>query len=196
MQLSLLIPTLPSRIKSYSHLISVLSGQIKASRVEKSVEILSLMDCKRMTVGDKRNHLVELAKGKYVAFIDDDDTISRDYVSKLLEGIQYGEDVVTFCGDYLISGVKDADFKISVTCRGNYEQNNCHYRLPNHLCPVRRSIALQCKFPNTSYGEDSDYSTQINRLIKSEYHFIDKLYFYNYDPKVTQTAPGHQSKIF
>src|SRR5688572_23555139 len=44
------------------------------------VEIVVLTDNKMMMLGHKRNVMVELAQGKYIVFVDDDDRISDDYI--------------------------------------------------------------------------------------------------------------------
>ncbi|SCM92825.1 Uncharacterized protein BWINRASL_01028 [Bacillus mycoides] len=43
----------------------------------KPVEILVLLENKKRTTGEKRNILVEQAKGEYVAFVDDDEWGTR-----------------------------------------------------------------------------------------------------------------------
>jgi len=70
------------------------------------------------------------------------------------------------------------------------------YRLPNHLCPVKRDIALACMFTDKNFGEDFDYAEKINLLIKNEYHIKEKLYFYLFDSVLSQTAPTSQVKQF
>lgn len=43
-----------------------------------TVEILTLVDNKKMMLGHKRNVMVDMCRGEYVAFVDDDDRI-EDY---------------------------------------------------------------------------------------------------------------------
>lgn len=52
---------------------------------------------KNMGVAKSRNEGIELAKGKYIAFIDGDDQITMDYVDTLLKAIDtYDTDVINF----------------------------------------------------------------------------------------------------
>ena len=37
-----------------------------------------------MSVGEKRNKLINMAKGEYFSFIDDDDLVSEEYVDQVL----------------------------------------------------------------------------------------------------------------
>jgi glycosyltransferase involved in cell wall biosynthesis len=165
------------------------------NNLEHRVQILSFCDTKDISVGEKRNMLLRNSNGKYVCFIDDDDVVSQDYVIKILNAIQSGSDVVTFCGDYVENGINTA-FSISMVHRGNWNENNMLYRLPNHLCPVKREIALSCLFTNKNFGEDSDYADKINQYIKNEFHLQDKLYFYMYDSSTSQTIPNNTLNAF
>ncbi len=55
-----------------------------------------MMDNKKRTLGYKRNEMLYLAKGEYVVFIDDDDEISSDYVTTLLEATRSNADVLCY----------------------------------------------------------------------------------------------------
>jgi len=192
-QLSILIPTLPVRIDSYASLIKNISNQIKKNNLEDKVQILTFLDTKELSVGEKRNILLRSSIGKYVCFIDDDDLISEDYLQEIFNAISHDADCITFLGEYVEQGFKK-DFVISTMNRDNYNEPNCFYRLPNHLCPVKREIALSCLFSNKNYGEDSDYASKINKYIKNEYHIRKKLYFYMYDDAKSQTSPTNANK--
>lgn len=194
-ELSILILTLPTRIDSYSNLIKTLNKQVIENDLIDKVQILTLCDTKEISVGEKRNILLNKSAGKYVCFIDDDDVISDDYLIKLISAISSGADVITFCGDY-VDNTNVTPFSISLIHRGNYNYPNLFYRLPNHLCPVKREIALSCQFTDKNYGEDSDYAELINKQIKNEFHIQDKLYFYLYDSTKSQTNPNNNLNAF
>jgi glycosyltransferase involved in cell wall biosynthesis len=194
--LSILILTLPTRIESYCNLIKKLNQQVLAYNLINRVQILSLCDTKEIIVGEKRNILLNKSCGRYVCFIDDDDNISDDYLLKIINGIDISNaDVITFCGEY-IENTLVTPFSISMIHHGNYNQHNFFYRLPNHLCPVKREIALSCQFSNKNFGEDSDYAERINQYIKNEFHIQDKLYFYLYNPNTSQTKPDNKLNAF
>lgn len=193
-QLSILIPTLPQRLEKYALLLNNLSNQIKINDLTDSVQLLSIMDCKDMSVGEKRNWLLQMSCGKYVQFLDDDDRISNDFVKKMHDATLSEPDVVTFKGEFYHSGKHHSDFLISTMVRYDTNKNGMMYRRPNHLCPVKREIALNCKFPNKNYGEDSDYANQINNIIKTEKHIDDKLYFYMFDEIKSETHKHRHEK--
>lgn len=193
--LSILILTLPTRINSYSELIKSLNKQVIENNLIHRVQILSLCDTKEISVGAKRNILLKQSCGKYVCFIDDDDVVSPDYLIKVLNGINSNADVITFCGDY-VEHSNTIPFSISLIHRGNYNHPNIFYRLPNHLCPVKREIALQSLFTDKNFGEDSDYAERINKHLKNEFHIQDKLYFYMYNEATSQTKPNNTLNAF
>lgn len=190
-KLSILICTLPLRIDSFKSLIDVLNSQIIKGGFENDVEVIALSDSKTLSVGKKRNVLKDLASGEYICFIDDDDSIADNYIESILDAIKSTPDVVTFKGNYYENGVKKANFYIS-TLKGNLNAEDYFYRLPNHLCPVKNEIAKKCDFTDKNFGEDSDYSKEINRYICNEFHINSYLYNYDFNSSLSQTAIGSE----
>jgi glycosyltransferase involved in cell wall biosynthesis len=194
-QLSILIPTLPIRIDSYSNLIKKLNNQIIQNGLTENIQILSFCDTRDVSVGVKRNWLLENSNSKYVCFLDDDDEISDNYVKSLYDATLNDCDCVTFLGEYHENGIV-TDFSISTMHNRNYNESKCLFRLPNHLCPIKREIALACMFTDKNFGEDSDYAQKINLMIKNEFHIKEKLYFYLFNSVQSQTAPTSQVSQF
>ena len=151
---SILICSLESRSLKLNRLLSILKGQ-----VDDTVEILVSVDAGEKSVGAKRNELVKASCGKYLAFIDDDDIVSNDYVSLILKAIQDGPDVVGLQLDYYQDGVF-------------YDRN------PNHLNPVKREFAISILYPEINIGEDRDYSMRLLSLLNSEYYIKKPIYTY------------------
>ena len=88
-ELSILILTLPTRIDSYARLIKSLNLQVIQNNLINRVQILTLCDTKEISVGEKRNILLNKSCGKYVCFIDDDDLIAPDYLIKIIINFRY-----------------------------------------------------------------------------------------------------------
>lgn len=151
--------------------------------VTEGVEVLTESDNREITTGAKRNILLSRATGKYVAFVDDDDTIFPQYVPEMLKAMSGNPDAVGFKGWITWNGGQRKEWRISK----NYQYTqvgNVFYRYNNHLSPVRREIALQIGYPDLTYGEDKDYADRLHNsgLIKTEV-FINKfLYHYDYRP--------------
>jgi len=184
--LSILIPTLPIRKTKFDNLISQLELQIKEGNYQSVVEVISLLDNKEMTIGAKRNRMIEMSAGKYVCFVDDDDMVSPDYIEKIIGAINQYPDVITFCGRYFKDGVFQQDFTISLDVE-HLDTPKHLYRKPHHLCPVKRYIAMDCPYPNINNGEDSAYSELLNRFLLTEYHIKAQIYDYLFSTKETET---------
>ncbi len=177
-KLSILICSVPSRIQLLSRLMSVLQPQLDKNN---DVECIVLTDNKKMSIGEKRNELIRLAHGDYIAFVDDDDLVSEDYIDELVvAGIQTQVDIICFQSMYFIDGKQDRIMKFSKNFK-NSTTKECFFRAANHLMCIRRDLALQVVYKNISYYEDSDWCTRVNPLLKTE-HIIEKVlykYFYS-----------------
>ncbi len=178
MKLSILIPSLASRLGYLSRLLSILSPQIRDG-----IEIIVSLDNGGQTIGAKRNRLLESAKGKYVCFIDDDDEISEDYIEQIMVGVESDVDHVAVGGIMTTNGREPHEFKSSKDYEW-HEKDGIYYRGVQHLGVIRRDLALQVKFPDISFGEDRGFSEKITPLIKMEYQVRKPIYFYKYrNPK-------------
>ena len=105
MKLSILIPTLHSRKVKLERLMKLLRDQLQPD-----IEVLLEPDKGEVSIGCKRNALLHRALGDYVCFIDDDDTVSPDYIACLMEGIYRGVDVVSIRGRFSENGVDLGEF--------------------------------------------------------------------------------------
>lgn len=182
MRLSVLICTIPEREdefeKLWSHMLRQWHGLPYA--IAKRIEIIAVSDERRMTIGAKRNLLLDYSYGDYVCFIDDDDWVSEMYLTRLWIGSLQDPDCIGFsikCENYPTPGKsKLADVGYGKAWR---ETTDRIYRPPYHKTPVRASIAKDARFPDKSFGEDAEYSSRIMNKVK-EVHFIPEvLYTYN-----------------
>jgi len=200
-KLSLLITNIPQREKIFSILRKQLLNQSNAILYTKidfsdwqlercsgnEVEVVIITDDKKMSIGKKRNLLVEFAKGDYVAHVDTDDAITGDYVSKLLEGIRSNADVINFQVLYHHNGKPDRKVLYDKDYISDANDKDFFYRRPNHLMCFRRELAVQVPFPNVSFGEDSIWATAIQPLIKTQHNIPEVLYHYLFDSEKTET---------
>ncbi len=177
MDLSILIPTLTDRERFLISLLRSIYSQ-NASLLKRT-EILINCDAKAKSIGRKRNELLTSANGKYVVFIDDDDSISVDYLNEVFVGIDKDVDHIGITGIY----APDNDAHKLFKCSYKYEwceRDNIYYRGAQHICPIRSTLAKQIKYPEINFGEDKIYSDSINKIIASE-HLIEKpIYEYKY----------------
>lgn len=181
--LSVLICTVPARKKQLNWLLDFLYAQIRAD-APRQVEVL-IDDREGITVGEKRQSLLECSRGHFVAFVDDDDGIAPDYVKRLVTAfaITPDADCASLEGVMTTRGAKPEIFRHSIYFDGWYTKEGIHYRTPNHLSAVKREIALQVGFVSKNVGEDHDYSKRLRPLLKKEVSVGEKpLYFYWFDP--------------
>ena len=69
---SILILSVPTRFNALASLFQKLLGQIGD---REDVEVFSLIDNKSLHVYEKRNRLLNIARGTHLAWLDDDDDI-------------------------------------------------------------------------------------------------------------------------
>jgi len=167
MILSILICTLPQRRSMLERLIERLNN------TSVDVEIIMNQDVD-ITTGAKRNILLNNAKGDYICFIDDDDLVSKDYIKNIIDCVsRYKPDVIGLNGIITTNGLNPKPFLHSMRYSSWYEEDGIYYRYPNHLNPVKRSIALQIMFPDITMAEDKDYSARLYKyLIDNAYSEI------------------------
>lgn len=179
---TILICTLEERAEKFNYIYSKLLHQIHQLNLGAEIEILFFRDNREYTVGYKRNMLLERSRGKYVCFIDDDDDVHTKYIEIIYRALQTNPDCVSLTGIMTTNGKKPQKFIHSVRYHSYFFRNGVFYRPPNHLNPIRRSIAILYKFPETSMGEDTAWAMQIvqGRLIKTEYAIKIPYYFYNF----------------
>lgn len=181
MILSILICTLPNRRSMFEVLYGKVLLQLALCNSTNLVEVL-WDDSTNIPTGRKRNMLIDKSKGDFIVFIDDDDEISDDYISSILEAINKNPnaDCIGLEGYITFDGGRRKDWSISIN-HGHWHETPTHYlRTPNHISPVKRSIAAQCKFPEISYGEDMEYSKRIFPLCKTEIYINKNLYHYKF----------------
>ncbi|GMA26182.1 hypothetical protein GCM10025864_39410 [Luteimicrobium album] len=188
--LSVLIPSVHTRRDTFAPAITkAIFDQYEALDVcdQERVEILMLTDTKTMTIGAKRNRMVAMARGEYVAFVDDDDRLESDYLASLLAGIDAsGADVVTFKLSVSLDGAAPKVCRYSRTFAAEKDTASEYQRWPNHIMCVKRSIALRTPFQPQRYGEDTRYAEDLLPLLHTE-HAIDKvLYHYDWDRTTTE----------
>lgn len=185
-ELSILIPSTNDRNEMLYRLLDHLHSQLEEDRLNMRVEIITDIDNGEETIGSKRQHLIEKAKGRFIGFIDSDDWVSDDYIEWVMLGVQDNPDVINYRGYMTTNGVKRENFRISkdlpyITIQ-DVHGNNEYLRFSNHLSIIKREIALKIGYKNLRFAEDYDYAKRLKEsgLIKTEYLIDADLYHYKY----------------
>jgi hypothetical protein len=172
----ILVPTMPHRKDLLDRLLAVLSPQMVDG-------VTFMTDDGPGSIGVKRQRMVENSTGQYVAFVDDDDMISADYVSRILPCLAKSPDCVGITMHVKIDGrdwSPSPIFKHSLQFRFNYHWQG-QDRTPHHLCPLKREMALKSRFSDKMWGEDYDFAMGLLPHLKTEeWSGDDPLYFYEY----------------
>ena len=178
--LSILIATLPERKQQLDRLLDHIYAQTEEFPGE--VEVL-IDNREKLSIGEKRQSLLERAKGHFVTFIDDDDWISYDFIGRVIFVLEScpEADSVSMRGSMSTNGNHEEPFYISIENKTWSKRDGTYYRSPNHITPVRRELALKAGFPPISRSEDFEYSRRLLPYLKKEvYAGDDPLYYYWY----------------
>lgn len=184
--LSILVCSLPERSAQLGRLLVDLHRQVAAlnggrdrygsgildpeSTDALEVEVLVDDRDEATTIGEKRQALLERARGHFIAYVDDDDGVAHDYVNRVLTALKSRSDAdcASLVGAMTVDGGTAVRFEHSISYGEWRMQGGVHVRPPNHLNAVRRELALRVGFKAQNEGEDFDFSTRLRPLLARE----------------------------
>lgn len=180
---SILITTLASRREKLSRLLAHLLPQCEA---DGRVEVVGFHDNGQRSVAAKRQALLMAARGKYVSFVDDDDTVHPQFVAEVTKAMAADPDYVAFEHAYYVSGMRQQQRVVTgLHLKTWFNSPEVFARDVTHINPARASIAQQADFTAQSEGsEDWTYTTTVRRLAVTEAEAAPgvALYHYFHDP--------------
>lgn len=201
--LSILTPAIFSRVfegldflEAQRGHVFYLAENIKDQIGTLPVEHLIVCDNRARSVGLKRQACLDIARGDYIAFVDDDDKIAPTYVEKILSAItETNADVITFDQRAVVNGeeaivnfdISNADEPFTGTT-GNQEPGTVKRNLW-HVCVWKRELVKDCLFPDHSYGEDLEWSLQARARVKTHHHIDAVLHEYHHSSASTAAPP-------
>ena len=176
-----LVPTMPGREALLSRLMTVLEPQFTHFP-----DACYVCDWGEGTIGAKRQRMMETSLADYVAFVDDDDMVSEDYLARIMPLLRKGPDVVGISMHVTIDGREWHPwpiFRHSMQFKENFQWHG-NDRTPHHLCPMRRTLAVESRFPDLMWGEDYNFALGVLPHLKTEEWSGEKpIYFYEYRSK-------------
>lgn len=185
--LSIVMVTIPERWVEFRKLRFKLFKQIDYCREVHStlgeVEIVVIDTPKfsdgGLTIGAKRQKGLEISKGEYVCWLDDDDDISPNYVETLLRLSNKGADVCTFNNITKLPNFWCVvQMKLS-TKHDDQVKPGIINRRPYHICAWRRSMIHDISFPDANWDEDTGFIAQALKRAKTEVNTEAILHEYN-----------------
>ena len=183
--LSILTPTIRGRESQVIALQEKIASQIGTQYGVPMVEHLTLSDNRARSIGAKRQALADIARGQYIAFVDDDDDVSPDYVESLLRAAQTGADVITFRQRAIYNGL-ESQVHFGVNNQdGQFNPGAITLRAPWHVCAWRRERVEGCLFGESNYGEDIVWCQQARKRIRTGHHIDRVLHTYRHDAATT-----------
>lgn len=181
--LTVCIPSLPERMASLAELVAVLRGQDCPE-----LEVLVLMDNRRRFLGEKRNAMIRMARGKFIANVDDDDLVTPGYFAAIRDALREDVDLVAY--DALCSLNGSPTFRVRTDMGYTNEQprhrgdGGYHdiQRTPWHWCAWRRELAMQCPFPEDRHdgAEDARFLEQALPRVRTWRKVDEVLFIHRY----------------
>lgn len=185
MDISILIPTLRQREHLFAEVLAEIQRQVRETP-EIRAEVLWESDTGELTLGQKRNVLMDRCSGKYHCFIDDDDVLAPDYLKSFVPMIQSKQDYdcASFVGAHYYKGKFNKLFHHSMDYPGWYELSDRFIRGITPMNLIRTSIVRSLRYADIRNIEDREFSERLMKsgLLKSEfklppnypiYHYID-----------------------
>jgi len=199
-KLSILILSIPSRFDIVRPLIDKLMTQIGD---REDVEILSLMDNKSFNVSEKRNILLDLARGTHLSWIDDDDDVADNYIERLTQTIEESPDVdvISFDQQCYLEGIPAKVFAkmgnpheevVFDSSTGEYKDT---LRPPYHWCVWKSTLAKSEQFrfgavvENSHVFEDIDWLQRLYPKVKTSCYLEGEfLHIYKYYKEISESV--------
>jgi glycosyltransferase involved in cell wall biosynthesis len=160
------------------------------------IELIVLVDNKSRTIGEKRQALKSMARGKYFCMIDDDDAVMDTFCDDLVDAIKNVDvDVISF------DSVADIDGKVGVIEMSlehkeneQFKPDGVTHRPPWHMCAWKRDIFQKCKFDTGMYGEDWTFVERCLWIATTEHHIDKVLHKYEFRSDVTEAFERKQTQ--
>lgn len=174
--LSVLIATTPDRKEMTDVLLSRLEVQrefIHRNWLSGHIEFV-VDDSKRfldggLSIGKKREALVQRATGYYLCFLDSDEDIAGNYLQVLVKLAETRADVLTFRS---LANLDNywclVDMSLNHKVNEETSDDKICNRMPWHVCAVKSHLAKVHSFEDTNYGEDWNWFEKVLTGCKTE----------------------------
>lgn len=185
MILSVLVPSIPERLIELYNLLKTYQSYIDKYNLTEQVELLSICDNKKRTIGKKRSDLIAMSQGRYIVISDDDDQLCEKYFELIASEIEKGSDVITY--DQLAR--INHEYSIVQFRHNNpvedFNKSGITKRPAWHCCTWRREVVMDIKFDDLMWGEDHNFQAMANEAAKTTSHIPEICHIYEHDSHKT-----------
>jgi hypothetical protein len=177
---TILIASIPGREHSLQALITSIREFSRTVCPDLRIKITLGYDNRVLSIGAKRQQLLNGATGKYVSFIDDDDRVTREYFEDAAACIRGGFDCCRLRGK-----ISSWTFTHSIAIKLDQPMadETTFLRPPNHLNVMKTDIAKSIAFVDISHGEDMDWAIRLAKsgCLRTEYRPDETRIHYIYE---------------
>lgn len=200
--LSILIPTIPERAVKFTELYNeVMAQKHELNSLHPTLgDVEVLIDGSKkfleggLSIGKKRESLVNRATGKYLLFLDDDENIAPNYLETLVRLCQHDVDVVTFRAFVRMRSYWGlVDMRLGNDVNEQMTPDNTVNRTAWHTCPVKSVYAKMFPFPDISDGEDFEWMQKVLACCTTEAHTDKIIFCYNHGDSEADKITQHES---
>ena len=194
---TIMIPTIPGRELKLQNLIQSIHELRQRVCPTLRIAIDIGFDNCEVSIGTKRQNMLQAAAGKYTSFIDDDDKVTAHYFEDAAACIAGNFDCMRLRGQ-----ISQWTFTHSLANKLTDPMANetTFLRPPNHLNVMKADIAKIVKFRDATNGEDLDWTIKLARMgfLRTEYQSDESRIHYIYDIGDRQIGEGtltHQRTV-
>lgn len=180
---TILVPTLGQRAELLCQMLDGLLPQVDEH--DGRVKVLAYWDNGQVDIATKKQALLDAAGTDYLSFVDDDDTVSDDYVAAVLDALDSWPDYVGLKLQVYQDG-KPLVLSHHSLRHGGWLNEGAPYFRRDITCanPMRTLIAKAARFtgPKRGQAEDVHWVAQLRGKLRTEV-FVDRvLYHYWWVP--------------
>lgn len=179
--LTFLIPTIVGRESQFRDLTRYLWALAQSY----PIDVLGCKDNKEMSIGAKRQKLIESCETEYFVMVDDDDVVPGWYISEVKRALATKPDCITYQECVMFD---DKQYSCNHSLRyldwADNVEGYDHVRTPFYKDVIRTDLALKAGFSDMRYGEDYDFAKRLLPLLNTEVH-VDRIMYYYYGTRLT-----------
>lgn len=174
----ILIPTIPHRHELLCKLLSEINRQWQPG-----LGVVVFRDNLENSLIHKQRALVENSQADYISFLDDDDWIAPNFVSRIMESLSENPDYVGFQVRWTVDGVEQVPIDHSLRYPGWNDVNPVLlFRDITQLNPMKRELMFLVPWGGEDHGSDRAWAAKMRETgqVRTEVYINSQMYYYRY----------------